>query len=65
MSPPEISEVITDSWLEDSFGFMTSAKLSSELAGWYSQLADMYHCYYLNAALYVKASDADSTMPAA
>ena len=59
VSPPPVSEAISDSWLGDSFGFENAVKLSKELASWYKQLADMYGCIYVDAAEYVQVSDAD------
>ena len=59
VSPPHISDAIRESWLGDQFGFENGRRLSKELAGWYQQLAEMYHTDYLNAADYVTASDAD------
>ena len=59
VSPPPVSEAISDSWLGDSFGFENAVKVSNELADWYKSLADMYDCEYLDAAEYVKASKAD------
>ena len=59
VSPPYIADSIRDSWLGDSFGYESSVKVSRELAAWYKTLAEMYGCEYLDAALYVQASDAD------
>ncbi len=59
VSPPTVSDAIKDSWLGDSFGYENAVKVSGELAGWYKTLAEMYGCEYLDAALYVQASDAD------
>ena len=59
VSPPHISEAIKTSWLGDSFGYENARKVSMELSDWYKQLADMYHCEFLNAAEYVHASDTD------
>ena len=41
------------------FGYENAVKVSKELSGWYKTLADMYDCEYLDAAQYVRASDAD------
>ena len=59
VSPPLISGAIKDSWLGDSFGYENACKVSSELAGWYEKLADMYSTSFVDASKYVKASDAD------
>ena len=59
VSPPHIADSIKDSWLGDSFGYENSVKLSKELSSWYKQLADMYGCIFVDAAEYVKVSDAD------
>ena len=59
VSPPHIADSIKDSWLGDSFGYENSVKLSKELSSWYKQLADMYGCTFVDAAEYVKVSDAD------
>ena len=59
ISPPHISEAIGRSWLGDSFGYQNARKLSMELSSWYQQLAEMYHCFFLDAADYVTASEKD------
>ncbi|MBQ7432353.1 MAG: SGNH/GDSL hydrolase family protein [Lachnospiraceae bacterium] len=59
IAPPVIGENGKDSWLEDCFDFARARKVSAELSGWYQQLADMYHCYFLDAAKVVKTSPAD------
>ena len=59
ISPPVISEAMKESWLGDSFGYENAKKVSSEISGWYKQLAQMYDCLYLDAAEYVKVSDLD------
>ena len=59
MSPPIISAAIKESWIGDSFGYENATKVSSGLAGWYKQTAEMYGLAFLNAAEYVKASDID------
>lgn len=59
VSPPVISAAIRNSWLGDSFGFENAQKVSSELADWYRQLADMYQISFLNAADYAVVSDTD------
>lgn len=59
VSPPHISEAIKDSWLGDSFGYENARKVSMELSDWYRQLAGMYGTAFVDAAEYVKASNAD------
>ena len=59
IAPPPVGEEAEDPWLEDLFDFERARKVSGELAGWYSQLAEMYGCYYLDAAQIVKASAVD------
>ncbi|MCR4789323.1 MAG: SGNH/GDSL hydrolase family protein [Lachnospiraceae bacterium] len=59
VSPPLISDAIKMSWLGDSFGYDNSSKLSAELAGWYSQLAEMYGCAFVDASKHVEASPSD------
>lgn len=59
IAPPPVSEAIRDSWLGDRFEYEISRQRSLELAGWYRQLAEKYGCVFLNAADYVRASDAD------
>jgi lysophospholipase L1-like esterase len=59
IAPPVIGENGKGSWLEDSFDFARCAKVSAELPEWYRQLAEMYHCYYLDAAKIVKTSPTD------
>jgi len=59
VSPPVISDAIMNSWLGDSFGYDHAQKVSSELADWYSQLAEMYQISFINAADYAVTSDSD------
>lgn len=59
VSPPLISDAIKTSWLGENFGFEYAVGRSEKLASWFRQVADMYHCYFLNAADHVQASDAD------
>ena len=59
VSPPHIAGSIKDSWLGDSFGYENSVKLSTELAPWYRQLAQMYDCIFADASGHVKVSDVD------
>ena len=59
VAPPLISDAIKDSWLGENFGYEYAVELSKKIAGWYEQLAQRYHVHFLNAAEYVKASDAD------
>ena len=59
IAPPVISEAIKDSWIGDSFGFENAHKVSSGLAKWYKETADMYGCAFMNADDYVKTSDID------
>lgn len=59
IAPPPINEAIRDSWLGDSFGYENARKVSLELADWYRQLAEMYHCHFLNGADFARASDSD------
>lgn len=59
VSPPHVADSIKDSWLGDSFGLGNAVKLSKELSPWYKQLSDMYGCIFVDAAEYVKVSDAD------
>lgn len=60
VAPPLVSESIRDSWLGDSFEYEEACKRTAGLADWYRQLADMYGTAFVNAAEYVKASDADA-----
>ena len=39
--------------------FINAAKVSSELATWYEQLAEMYGCEFLDASKIVSPSPAD------
>ncbi len=59
ISPPLIGERGKGSWLEDLFDFDRALKVSSELADWYRQLAEMYGCVFLDAAKIVQASEID------
>ena len=59
MSPPCISAAIKDTWLGDSFGFDNARVVSKDLPDWYRQLADMYHCEYMDAAEHAVVSDKD------
>lgn len=59
VSPPLISDAIRDSWLGDSFGYENAIKLSKELSDWYRKLSQMYGTEFIDAADYVKVSDAD------
>lgn len=59
VSPPLISNAIKDSWLGDSFGYENAIKLSKELSDWYRKLSQMYGTEFIDAADYVKVSDAD------
>lgn len=59
ISPPLIGERGKGSWLEDCFDFDRARKVSSELAEWYRQLAEMYGCVFLDAAGIVQASEID------
>ncbi len=59
VSPPYVADSIKDSWLGDSFAYENAVKLTKELAGWYSQLADMYNCTFFDASKHVVASDSD------
>ncbi len=59
VSPPYIEDSIKQSWLGDCFGYENSARLTKELSGWYSQLAEMYGCAFFDASEHVVASDSD------
>ena len=59
IAPTHVGEEAEDLWLEDLFDFDRARKVSGELAGWYTQLAEMYGCLYLDAAQIVKASAVD------
>ena len=59
VSPPVISDAIKASWLGDSFGYENAMNVSGELADWYKQLADLYHCEFLDASLHVLTSKSD------
>lgn len=59
ISPPIIGENAENSWLADCFDFKNCVKVSSELADWYKQLADMYGCYFLDAAKVAEVSPSD------
>jgi len=57
--PPIIGTNSRDSWLEESFDFTHASKVSTELPGWYWQLAQMYGCSFLDASKIVETSPAD------
>ena len=59
IAPPVMGKDAGDSWLADSFHFENAVKVSSELPSWYQQLAEMYHCYFMDASLYAEVSKAD------
>ena len=59
VAPPLIAESIQDSWLGENFGYEYAVEVSKKIAGWYQDLSKLYHVHFLNAADYVKASDAD------
>lgn len=60
VSPLYVGENIRDSWLGDCFGYEQAVETSHQLAPWYQELAKMYHCDFLDAALYAKAGATDS-----
>lgn len=60
VSPPYVGEGIRDSWLGDCFGYERAIEVSHQLAPWYQELAKMYRCDFLDAALYAKAGTTDS-----
>ena len=59
VSPPELGEKMRISPFSDQFGD-EAIKKSKELARLYQAVAEEKGCVFLNAARYVKASDADS-----
>ncbi|WP_026659446.1 SGNH/GDSL hydrolase family protein [Butyrivibrio sp. AC2005] len=59
VSPPLVGTTGKGSWLEDCFDFLNAARVSSELAIWYKQLAEMYNCAFLDASKIVSPSPAD------
>ena len=59
IAPPIIGENGQGSWLDDCFDFARASKVSAELFAWYQQLADRYHCYFLDAGKVVQTSPAD------
>ena len=59
VSPPVISDAIKTSWLGDSFGYENAIKVSGELSDWYKQLADMYHCEFLDVSICAQTSELD------
>lgn len=59
VAPPVIGKNGQGSWLDECFGFARASKVSAELSGWYEQLADQYHCDFLDAAKVVQTSPAD------
>lgn len=59
LSPPVIGTNSPDSWLADSFDFPNAAKVSSQLASWYQQLAKLYDCAFLDTSQIVSVSPAD------
>ena len=59
MSPPPVSEAITDSWLGDKFGYLNARKVSQELAAGYRQLAETYGCGFIDAGEFAVTSRFD------
>lgn len=59
IAPPHISDAIKDSWLGENFGYEYAVEVSKKISGWYRELAKQYHIHFLDAAEYVKVSDAD------
>ncbi len=60
VSPPLIGENIRNSWLGDCFDYERSYEVSRELSEWYSKLAHIYHCRFMDAAEYAVVSPVDS-----
>lgn len=60
LSPPYVGENIRDSWLGDCFGYEQSVETSRQLSPWYQELAKMYECDFIDAALYAKAGTTDA-----
>lgn len=58
VSPPEIGENVVMSAFSSSFG-LRAAQESRKLAGYYKDVAERKECLFLNAAQYIKASEAD------
>jgi len=59
IAPPLVGIDPKDDWLADCFDFPRARKVSEELADWYRQLAEMYQCWFLDAAQLVSASSID------
>ena len=59
VAPPLIAESIKDSWLGENFGYEYAVEVSKKIAGWYQEISMKYQVHFLNAAEYVKVSDAD------
>lgn len=59
VAPPLIEDSVKDSWLGENFGYEYAVEVSKKIAGWYQELSKIYHVHFMNAADYVKASDAD------
>lgn len=60
VSPPLIGDKIRTSPFGSSMGYERSIEISKELAPWYKNLAEIYQCDFLDAAMLVKPSDIDS-----
>ncbi len=60
LSPPYVGENIRESWLGDCFGYEHALELSHQMAPWYQELAKMYECDFMDAALYANAGRTDS-----
>lgn len=59
IAPPLVGTDPKDDWLADCFDFPRARKVSEELADWYRQLAEMYQCWFLDAAQFVTSSSID------
>ncbi len=59
LAPPVIGVDAAGSWLEDVFGFEQAEKVSAEFSARYRQLAESFHCSFLDTAELVKVSPAD------
>ena len=60
VAPPHIGPNIRKSVFGSSMGYERSIEISKEISGWYKQLADIYHCDFLDASVFASASTTDS-----
>lgn len=59
VSPPHLTEAVKDSWLGESFDYDMASRVSAQLAQRYKELAKGLGCSFMDAAEFVRASDAD------